>query len=150
MSYKPITTIPNQEQETWLRDNYRMYNRYHLAKHLNISAKELTAWFRHLGMAKRDAKVIVLTDEQKQFIRDNYKEMKHEEIASKLELAVMSVQKFCGRNGLRKLKRCKERFPRLPKLVSTVEVEKKPPRPRADHTNMSREQRIEFWINYPI
>lgn len=145
---KQSPILPTPEQKEWLLNNYKLYNRYHLVKHLGIPDKRLTEWFKRLGLNKRDGKQITLTKEQKAFVCDNYLGMSKEEIAVKLGVAVLTVQRYCNRNQLIRLKQIPPKAP--VKEIIRFEPPPKPTRPRADHTNMTREQRIDYWLNYPI
>lgn len=147
MNKKKIVVLPTSEQEAWLRENYKLYNRYHLRKHLSIDDKLLTKWFHHLGLNKRNGQQITLTKEQKQFVRDHYLADSQEQIAVKLCVAVTTVQRYCNRTGLKKLKYPE---PPLPKQIISFAPPEKPQRPRADHTNISQEQRIEQWLAVPV
>lgn len=147
---KAIISKPSPEQETWLRNNYRMYSRYHLAKHLGIVDSVLSTWLKDLGLSSKHQ--INMSDEHKDFINDNFLKMTPEEIAVQLGLTVMKVKKFCARNGLNKIRHeyLASLNPKPVKKIIAFEPEVKPSRPRADHTNMSREQRIDYWLNYLI
>lgn len=48
-----IRILPSQEQEAWLKDNYKMYSNYHLSVKLGISQRMLSAWLKHFGLSKR-------------------------------------------------------------------------------------------------
>jgi hypothetical protein len=142
---KPVV-VP-ADQESWLRENYRLYNRYQLCKHLKVAEKRLTVLLKQLGLSKRNGAQITLTSEHKQFVRDNYFQLSHEQIAVKLGVAVITVQRYCNRAGLKKLT---YEPPPPPKKIITFVEPVKPTRPRADHTNISREQHVNYWLNYPI
>jgi hypothetical protein len=150
---KQPLSMPTPEQEIWLKANYRMYNRVGLCKQLKIRDKELSAWFKLLRLKKRDGKSAIVTDEQAAFIEANYKKMRHEQMANKLGISVITVHGYCRKNGLRKIKQPLQREPRLPpepKEIIVFHPAKPFIRPKADHTNISREQRIDYWLNYPI
>lgn len=96
--------LPSKEQETWLKANFKLYNREHLAVVLGISKNLLRAWCKQLGL-----------------------------------------KKIAGR-----IKKAENAKPALTKKIIRFKNDVIQPRPRADHTNMSREQRIDCWLNYPI
>lgn len=149
---KPLNPkLPTPEQEVWLKENYKLYNRYRLTQILRIRDKELSAWFKLLGLKKRDCHAVVITDEQAEFIEKNYRKMRHEKIAIRLGLSVITVMGYCRRNGLRKIKTPKERERPQPKEIVLLEPKSKPfVRPRADHSNITQEQRIDRWIKEAV
>ena len=140
---------PTQEQDAWLTATYKMYNRYTLAVMLKISERELTSWMRHFDLKKRDTKAFDFTDEQKRFIKDNYMNHTHEQMAIKLGVSVMSIQGYCYRNGYKKYHLYKVTAPPKKRVIT---VDRKPSftRPPATYSNTSREQHVEKWINIEV
>lgn len=140
--------MPTQEQETWLKANYKLYNRYHLVKHLGIADKLLTVWFHHLGLNKRNGKQVTLTKEQKKFVKDNYLTTSKEAMAVKLGVAVTTIQRYCNRNKLTDLKHIEPKAP--PKQIISFAQPSKPPSPPAAYGNISREQHVDKWLQVPV
>jgi hypothetical protein len=124
-----------------------MYNRVHLAQRLNISDKELSVWFKHLGIKKRDGKVIYITPEQEEFMRNNYKSMTHEKMGEAIGLTSVSVARYCCNNGLIKMK--VQRVGTIPRIIPDP-PKPKIQRPPAVYNNTSREQHIDRWLNVAI
>lgn len=116
---------------------------------LKISERELTVWMRHFGLKKRDTKAFAFTEDQKKFIKDNYHNHTHEQIAVKLGVSVMSIQGYCYRNGYKKYQLYKVSAPPK-KRVIIVKTETYIKRPPAQYSNISREQHVEKWINTDI
>jgi hypothetical protein len=94
---------PTPYQAAFLKEFFRMYSRYHLAKKLNITEKELSALLKHLGLRKKkDAKRTTLTDEQKQYVDDRFYKETHQKIADDLGVTVSTVRNYCFKNNLKK------------------------------------------------
>ena len=148
MSKKLIEVLPDSYQATWLKENYKLYKRSHLAEKLSITQTTLTEWLKRLGLKKRDAKAIPFTDEQKKFIKENYLEMSHEQIAVKLCVSVTSIQGYCFRHGFKKSGQNKVTPP--PKKIIPVKPEPVFKRPPATYSNVSREQHVDKWINATV
>jgi hypothetical protein len=130
--------LPNPIESAWLQANYKLYNRYFLAKHLAISSAELTVWMRHLYLNDPNGKKSIITAEQKQFIHEKYMDLSQKEIAIQIDLAVTVVQRYCIRNGYGKLKHGNSK---------TAKSNNKPSRPRTEYDNVSHEERINDWIS---
>lgn len=90
------------------------------------------------------------TPEQEAFIRSNYEEMTHEQMAVALHISVSRVSYFCNLHNLRKKK---------PKSVFKNKYASKRPIPApvktgrywpADHDNPSREDHINRILNMAI
>jgi hypothetical protein len=131
-----------------LKENYKLYKRYHIAKKLEISENILKEWLKHLGLKKRDAKAIIFTDEQKKFIKENYQELSHEHLAVVLKISVSQVSGYCFRHGYKKSGQNKVTPP--PKKIIPFRQEPKIQRPPATYSNVSREQYVEKWLNVQI
>jgi hypothetical protein len=111
-----IMTKPTPEQEAFLKEFYRMYSRYHLAVKLGITNKQLTELLNYLGLKKKkDAKKTMLTDEQKEFINENFIKMTHEKLAEQLFVTPATVRNYCFRKGLKK--NGKDKFTSPPKEI---------------------------------
>ena len=89
---------PSPCQAAYLKAIYRQYSRYHLARKLGITEKELDGMLRYLKLRKK----IDLTPEQEEYIRLNFLKLKHAVIANKLGIDVGAVQRYCFKNNLRK------------------------------------------------
>jgi hypothetical protein len=125
---------PTPEQQTWLKDNFRMYSRYHLGKNLGIDQKTLTIWMNKLGLKKKqDARRSALDDEAKKYIRDNYHKMTHKAIAEKLGVTMSVVHMYCFRNGLKKTG--PDKVQHVPKEIITYKQPVKYERPAAKYDN---------------
>jgi hypothetical protein len=109
-------TKPTPEQETFLKEFYRMYSRYHLTVKLGITNKQLTEILNYLGLKKKkDAKKSFLTDEQKEYINEHFHKMTHEKIAERLFVTPATVRNYCFRKGLKKTG--KDKFTPPPKTI---------------------------------
>src|ERR1044072_6520552 len=107
---------PTHEQEEWLREFYRMYSNYHLLVKLRIANELLSKWLKDMGLKKKkDAKKSTLTDEDKEYIKDNFHSMTHEGIAVKLGVTSSAVRMYCFRNNLKK--KGSEKFIPPPKKI---------------------------------
>jgi hypothetical protein len=107
---------PTPYQEVFLKEFYRMYSRYHLAKKLGITEKELSVLLKHLGLRKKkDAKRTTLTDEHKQYIDEHFYKMTHQKIADDLDVTVSTVRNYCFRRNLKKTG--KDKFTPPPKEI---------------------------------
>jgi hypothetical protein len=107
---------PTPYQEAFLKKFYRMYSRYHLAKKLGITEKELTILLKYLGLRKKkDTKRSTLTDEQKQYVEDNFYKMTHQKISDDLGVTVSTVRNYCFRHNLKKSG--KDKFTPPPKEI---------------------------------
>jgi DNA-directed RNA polymerase specialized sigma24 family protein len=126
-----MTRLPTPYETVFLKEFYRMYSRYHLAKMLSITEKELDWMLRHLGLRKKSKD---MTDEQKDFIKENFHKMKHADIAQKIGLTVSMVQNFCFRHNLKKTG--KNKFVPAPKEIirDTPLVEAKHEKPPAEYS----------------
>lgn len=140
--------LPNSYQEAWLRENYKLYKRYHIAQKFEISENILKEWLKQLGLKKREAKAVKYTDEQKKFIRENYQELSHEQIAVILKISVTQISGYCFRHGFKKSGQNKVTPP--PKKIIPVKPEPSFKRPPAIYSNVSREQHIDRWLNTQI
>ena len=145
MRTKKIIPVPTPQQETWLKENYKLYNRVHLSKHLGIKQTDLDIWLKNLGLKKRDGKAIVFTEEQKQFIKDNYQTMLYEDIAVALNLSLHSIHGYCFRHGFKKKGR--DRVIPPPKKIIPYKPEAAMNRPPAIYSNRDREQVIDYYLN---
>lgn len=120
-----MTNLPTQEQQTWLKEYYRMYSRYHLAIKLGISEKVLSEWLTHLGLKKKkDAKRVVLSDEDKKFIENNFHNLTHEKIAQQLNVKVGVIQRYCAAKRL--LKKGPDKYQPPPKKIIPYKAPVKP------------------------
>jgi hypothetical protein len=107
---------PTPYQEAFLKKFYRMYSRYHLAKKLGITEKELSAILKHLGLRKKkDAKRTTLTDEQKKYVDDHFYKETHQKIADDLGVTVSTVRNYCFKRNLKKTG--KDKFTPPPKEI---------------------------------
>lgn len=69
-----MTRLPTPYETVFLKEFYRMYSRYHLARMLEITEKELDGMLRHLGLRKKvedKPKVELLTVGQKMMFIKN-------------------------------------------------------------------------------
>jgi hypothetical protein len=122
-----MTRLPTPYETVFLKEFYRMYSRHHLAKKLEITEKELDGMLRYLRLRKKSKD---MTDEQKEFIKENFHKMRHADIAQKIGLTTSMVQNFCFRHNLKKTG--KNKFVPAPKEIirynPPVEVKhEKPP-----------------------
>jgi len=98
------------------------------------------------------------TPEQTAWIKAYYNNYTRKHMAKKLQVHIKLLRSWLMKMGIDKKrgpvvnkKPAPAPIPETkPKDIIRFEPQVKQQRPRADHTNMSREQRIEFWINYPI
>lgn len=99
------------------------------------------------------------TPEQEAWIRKYYNSYTRKVLAAKLMVGIRVLRAWLREMDIDKKKGPKTNAKPIPapvfdppavKEIVRYEPPVKQPRPRADHTNMSREQRIDYWLNYPI
>jgi hypothetical protein len=92
---------------------------------------------------------ITLTPEQEQLIKNNWQKSTHEKMSKEVGVGVNWMSWYCNQKGYKKLKRVPG--PKTPvKKNINQGPEKKIKHPPADHTNISREQHVERWLNVAI
>lgn len=100
------------------------------------------------------------TPEQEAWIRKYYNNYTRDQLSKKLNIPLKLLRAWLKEmNVAKKRGSIIDEVPTPPpgviqpkplKQIVQLKEATKPTRPRPDHTNMSREQRIDYWINYPI
>jgi len=137
---------PTPDQAAYLKAIYKHYSRYHLAKKMGITEKDLDGMLRYLGLKKKQPP---LTEDQETFIKDNFYKMKHSEIAKELGVTDSRVQNYCFRHNLKKTG--KHKFIPPPKEIIRFDppVEVKHEKPPATYS-AGRENTIDKYLKKEI
>jgi hypothetical protein len=93
---------------------------------------------------------ILPTPDQESWLKENYNLYVRDYLAEKLGINRRLLQEWFKYLGLNIKARPIAKVIKEPKQIIRFKPVGKPPRVQADHTNMSREQRIDYWLNYPI
>jgi hypothetical protein len=84
--------------------------------------------------------------EQEAWLKEHFKLYTCVHLAGMMGIGVKMLRAWCRHLELKKRVIAEKPAKQIIRFVQPV----KPPRPISDHTNMTREQRIESWLNYPI
>lgn len=99
---EPLT----EEQKNFIDDNWETLSREEMAIELKLkSVFKITTYMIDNGYSKK----VILTDQQKEFIMNNYKKMKEKHIAKRIGITRFFVQKFKRENNLFTYKRAIEK-----------------------------------------
>jgi len=96
------------------------------------------------------------TPEQAAWLKKYFKMFTAIDLQKKMEISERTLRDYMNYLGLKKKrgpvnpKKREAAPPPPPKQIIRFKPQPKQQRLRADHTNMTREQRIDYWINYPI
>jgi hypothetical protein len=131
------------DQQTWLKENFRLYTNDTLAHMLKVRPARIDRIFKAMGLCKRDMEG--LTDEQKKFVRENYRESTVKEIAQELSVMGMpckanSILAYLQKAGIKKYDGATTPPPKKKKIK----------RAAPDHTNTDHHNRINYWLNLQI
>ena len=89
-----------------------------------------------------------LTEEQKQYIRDNYMEVEYTVLAKEIGMNLNTLYWWCAQNGLRKRRKGRKRDEKAPKSIIRIGIPKTyTKRPPAIYDNPSREQHVSRILN---
>jgi hypothetical protein len=95
-------------------------------------------------------KVKSLSKEQMEFIDENWQTHTHEQLAINLSVSMNVIGYYCSQNSYRKTNAMRVAVKKK-KYYKNKGPESEPiNRPPADHTNVSREQHIDRWLNMAI
>lgn len=138
--------LPTTEQSTWLTEYYRTFGRAYLAEKLSITDPVLIEWLQHLGLKKKkDSKRPWLNDDDKEFIKSNYKSMTHEQLAARLNRPIGVVQRYCYQEYLYKTAAAKYK-PTPKKIIPYHPPTKELVRPAAKYDNVSSDDLIDKYL----
>lgn len=123
------------EIESWLKENYIQYTNAQISSILNIKSVSIDYWLRKLNLKKTQRNK--LSSDQKKYIRENYGDETAYMMAMELDVTESIITSYIQREGIKKP-------PPQPNRKKSRII-----RPKADHTNMSREDYINYWLNEP-
>jgi hypothetical protein len=95
-----------------------------------------------------NTKKIFLTKVQKKYMDDNWQNYTYQEMADKLAISLSIISNYYTEKGYRKQSK-PEPAPEPPKKIIKP-IKKQEGRPRAEYSNISREQHVEKWLNASI